>query len=124
MFTENLFSVAAQTAGTAGEAGSSTGSVLYMAISIGLMLVVFYFFLIRPQKKKEKDSKNMRDSLQIGDEVTTIGGITGIVVRKAEDTVIIETGGDRSKIRVKIWAISENTTVHDAAEDSSKKKKD
>ena len=64
----------------------------------------------------------MRDSIQIGDEVTTIGGIVGIVVRKNDDTqtVVIETGGDRSKIRVKLWAISENNTVHDASEETVK----
>ena len=92
--------------------------LLMMAVIFGLM----YFLMIRPQKKKEKEAKEMRDNLQIGDEVTTIGGITGIVVRKTEDTVVIETGGDRSKIRVKIWAISENATVHDAQEEIVKKK--
>lgn len=91
-----------------------------MLFSFGLLIVVFYFFLIRPQKKKEKEAKQLRDNLQIGDEVTTIGGIVGIIVRKNEDTCVIETGGDRSKIRVKLWAISENNTVHDAAEESVK----
>lgn len=99
-----------------------TGSMIYMIVSILLMVVVFYFFAIRPQKKKEKEAKEMRDNLQIGDEVTTIGGITGIIVRKNEDTVVIETGGDRSKIRVKLWAISENATIHDNAEEIVKKK--
>lgn len=99
-----------------------TGSIIYMVISFGLLIAVFYFAMIRPQKKKEKEAKQLRDNLQIGDEVTTIGGITGIVVRKTEDTVVIETGGDRSKIRVKIWAISENATVHDTAEEAVSKK--
>lgn len=97
---------------------SLVSSVIMMVIVFGLM----YFLMIRPQKKKEKEAKEMRDNLQIGDEVTTIGGITGIVVRKTEDTVVIETGGDRSKIRVKIWAISENATIHDSAEEIAKKK--
>lgn len=91
-----------------------------MLFSFGLLIVVFYFFLIRPQKKKEKEAKQLRDNLQIGDEVTTIGGIVGIIVRKNEDTCVIETGGDRSKIRVKLWAISENNTVHDASEETVK----
>lgn len=95
-------------------------SMISMLFSFGLLIVVFYFFLIRPQKKKEKEAKQLRDNLQIGDEVTTIGGIVGIIVRKNEDTCVIETGGDRSKIRVKLWAISENNTVHDAAEESVK----
>jgi preprotein translocase subunit YajC len=98
----------------------TTGSIIYMIFSFGILILVFYFFMIRPQKKKEKEAKQLRDNLQIGDEVTTIGGITGIVVRKTEDTVVIETGGDRSKIRVKLWAISENSTVHDAVEEVPK----
>ena len=109
-----------------GQAGtvSVVSYLIMMAIVFGLM----YFLMIRPQKKKEKEQQAMKDSLQIGDEVTTIGGITGIVIRinrnpqnHHEDTVVIETGGDRSKIRVKIWAISENATVHDAQEEIAKK---
>ena len=55
----------------------------------------------------------MRESLEIGDEVVTNGGIVGIVFQVKEDTVVIETGGDRSKIRVKKWAIAQNLTVHE-----------
>ena len=108
--------------GDAAQQASMTGSIIYMIFSFGLLFVVFYFFMIRPQKKKEKEAKQLRDNLQIGDEVTTIGGITGIVVRKTEDTVVIETGGDRSKIRVKLWAISENATIHDMPEEEISKK--
>ncbi len=93
-----------------------------LILSCVLFFAVFYFIGVRPQRKKEKEQKAMRDALQIGDEVTTIGGIVGIVVRKGEDTVVIETGGDRSKIRVKTWAISENLTKHDAEEEIGKKK--
>lgn len=98
----------------------TTAGTISMLFSFGLLIVVFYFFLLRPQKKKEKEAKELRENLQIGDEVTTIGGIVGIIVRKNEDTCVIETGGDRSKIRVKLWAISENNTVHDAAEEAAK----
>ena len=101
--------------------GSATAQLVYTVVMVVFMFGLMYFLMIRPQKKKEKEAKEMRDNLQIGDEVTTIGGITGIVVRKTEDTVVIETGGDRSKIRVKIWAISENATVHDAQEEIFKK---
>ncbi|MDE7289189.1 MAG: preprotein translocase subunit YajC [Oscillospiraceae bacterium] len=103
-------------------------SLVSSLIIMAVMFVMMYFLMIRPQKKKEKEQQAMKDSLQIGDEVTTIGGITGIVIRinrnpqnPREDTVVIETGGDRSKIRVKIWAISENATVHDAQEEIAKK---
>ncbi len=112
----------AATGDAAAQQASMTGSIIYMIFSFGLLIVVFYFFMIRPQKKKEKEAKQLRDNLQIGDEVTTIGGITGIVVRKTEDTVVIETGGDRSKIRVKLWAISENATIHDMPEEEISKK--
>ena len=112
------------TAATADAATEELGmGVLLLQLLPMVVLVVFmYLLMIRPQKKKEKEQKEMRDNLQIGDEVTTIGGITGIIVRKGEDTVVIETGGDRSKIRVKTWAVSENLTKHDAEEELGKKK--
>ncbi len=97
------------------------GVLLLQLLPMVILVVFMYLLMIRPQKKKEKEQKEMRDNLQIGDEVTTIGGITGIIVRKGEDTVVIETGGDRSKIRVKTWAISENLTIHDMPEESAKK---
>lgn len=78
-----------------------------------LLIVVFYFILIRPQKKKEKQTQSMRNSVQVGDEVTTVGGIVGIVVNIKEDTLVVETGSDRSKVRIKRWAIQTNDTVHD-----------
>ena len=109
---------------TADTAEGVTGGIfLYYAVMLAVIFGMMYFIVFRPQKKKEKEAKEMRESLQIGDEVTTIGGITGIIVRKNEDTVVIETGGDRSKIRVKIWAISENATVHDTVEEAAVKKK-
>lgn len=107
-------------AGTAEQPDMSI--MLYYFVMLAIIMGLMYFIMIRPQKKKEKEAKEMRDNLQIGDEVTTIGGITGIIVRKTEDTVVIETGGDRSKIRVKIWAISENATIHDNTEETIKKK--
>lgn len=120
MFTNSLIAFATETAATTAAGMDTKASTISMLFSFGLLIIVFYFFLIRPQKKKEKEAKQLRDNLQIGDEVTTIGGIVGIIVRKTEDTCVIETGGDRSKIRVKLWAISENNTVHDASEETVK----
>lgn len=75
-----------------------------------LMLVVFigamYFFMIRPQKKQEKQIADMRNNLMVGDEVTTNGGIMGRVVHVKEDVVTLETGSDRLKIKVRKWAIA------------------
>ncbi len=81
-----------------------------------LVFVIFYFLLIRPQQKKEKETQKMRQSLEVGDEIITVGGIIGRVVVLKEDNVVIETGSDRSKMRIARWAIQANNTVHDAQE--------
>ena len=72
-----------------------------------------YFVMIRPQKKQQQQEKAMRDSLRVGDDITTIGGIIGRVVNVKEDTLIIETGADRSKLTIKKWAVQSCETVHD-----------
>ncbi len=95
-------------ANNAGAAGT-----LMTLIPLILIIAFFYFFIIRPQKKQEKKDAAMRDALEIGDEVVTNGGIVGIVFSIKDDTVVIETGGDRSKIRVKKWAIAKVETQHD-----------
>ena len=87
--------------------------MLVSLLSMILIFVVFYFILIRPQKKREKEAQQMRNNLQVGDEVTTMGGIVGRVVSLREDTVVIETGSDRAKIRIKRWAVQSNETLHD-----------
>lgn len=94
----------------------STMSLVSVFIPLILLFVLMYFMLIRPQKKKDKETQKMRNSIQVGDEVTTIGGIIGIVVSLKEDTLVIETAGERNKIRIKRWAIQSNDTVHDDAE--------
>ena len=82
-------------------------------VPLALIIVLFYFMLIRPQSKRDKQMKAMRENLQVGDEVTTTGGIVGIVIGIKDDTVLIETGGDKNKIRVKKWAISTVETIHE-----------
>ncbi len=95
-------------------------ATLVQLLPLVLIFVVLYFILIRPQKKQEKETQRMRNSLQIGDEVTTIGGIIGFIVSIKEDTLVIETGSDRSKIRVARWAIQKNDTKHDVVEEKGK----
>ena len=87
--------------------------ILVQLLPILLVVVAMYFILIRPQKKSEKETQKMRNNVQVGDEITTSGGIIGRVVSLREDTVVIETGSDRSKIRIKRWAIQSNETLHD-----------
>ena len=79
-----------------------------------LILIVMYFLMIRPQQKKQKEEQKMRNSLRVGDELTTIGGIKGRVVSIKDDTIVLETGNDRTKIQFEKWAIQ---TVHTKHED-------
>ena len=101
---------------TATQGGTDILSVLTMLIPLALMIVIFYFLIIRPEKKRGKKMKEMLDNLEVADEVVTTGGIIGRVLRVTEDTVLIETGSDRTKIRVLKSSIAENRTVHDEAE--------
>jgi len=94
---------------------TSSASMWLTFIPLILMFVLMYFMLIRPQNKKRKAEDKMRNELQIGDEITTIGGIVGRVVSIKEDTnsVVVETGADRGKIQIKKWAIASCDTIHD-----------
>ena len=87
---------------------------VYILIMV-LLFAVMYFILIRPQKKKDKEAKAMQSSLQVGDEIVTIGGIVGLVVQVNEDNIVIETTGNRNKIRLKNWAVQENLTMTENA---------
>ena len=91
------------------------GSMLVTVGMIVIMFVVFYFFGIRPQKKQEKEAAAMRNSLQVGDEITTIGGIIGKIVSIKEETCVIETTRGGTKIRILKSAVSR---VDVKAEDS------
>ena len=91
-----------------GEGGAS------MIIMIVAMVGIFYFFMIRPENKKKKKLKEMRDSLATGDHVTTIGGIIGKVVAVDGEKVTFETSEDRVRVQVARWAIS---TVGKSPED-------
>lgn len=78
-------------------------STVFMLV---LMFAMLYFFMIRPENKRKKEAQNMRDSLAVGDEITTIGGITGTICAVKENTIVIETGADRVRIEFTKWAVS------------------
>ena len=102
----------ADTASSADTAAAATGGSFFtLILPLLIMFALLYFIAIRPQKKRDKELKEMQDSLQVGDEVVTGGGIVGIVVSVGEDTVVIETGGAKHKLRIKNWAITENVTA-------------
>ncbi|MBQ8433067.1 MAG: preprotein translocase subunit YajC [Clostridia bacterium] len=96
-------------------AAADTGSSLMMIGLLVVMFVAFYFFGIRPQKKQEKEVNAMRNALTVGDEITTIGGIIGKIVSIKEETCVIETTHERTKIRILKSAVSR---VDVKAEDS------
>lgn len=90
---------------------SSSSSSLMMIIPMILIFALMYFMMIRPQKKQQKLEQEMRNSLKIGDEITTIGGIMGRIVTVKDDSLIIETGADRNKMKITRWAVQANNTA-------------
>lgn len=114
----NLMTFIAESAAAADQsaqtpAGGGLGSILSMIIPLVLMVLIFYFLIIRPEKKRNKETEAMLNSIQVADEVVTSGGIIGRVLSVQKDTVLIETGSDRTKIRVIKAAIAKNNTEHE-----------
>ena len=99
---------------------STAGSGMSMLLMVIIMFAVFYFFVLRPENKKKKKTEEMRNSLTLGDEIVTIGGMIGKIVQITEDTITFETGEDRVRIQTKKWAIS--TTAKMEAEEAKGKK--
>ena len=75
-------------------------------IMLVLMLAMLYFFMIRPENKRKKEAQNLRDSLKVGDVITTIGGIVGTICKVDESTIVIETSADRVRVEFTKWAVS------------------
>lgn len=84
-------------------------------------LVIFYVFAIRPQKKREKQIREMRESLRVGDEVITIGGIYGKIVKIKDDMVTIEVGANKTKIDLTKWAIGSTINKQEIKENDEEK---
>lgn len=120
-----LLQMASNTAASKGAGGSSSYIILMV-----VLVAVMYFMMIRPQKKRQKEEQEMRSSLEIGDEIITIGGIVGKVVTIREEDIVIETGADRTKMKVQRWAVNTNVTKTEqhrkeveAAKEAAKEKK-
>ena len=94
-------------------AANSPQSMILMIVWLAVIFGAMYFIMIRPQRKKQKEEKKMRDNLQVGDEIVTIGGIYGRVISLKEDTIVIESASDHSKLTIARWALQTNLTVHD-----------
>lgn len=94
---------------------STTTNSLFGDPTMILMLVgmfaLMYFMTIRPQKKRQKEEQEMRNSVDVGDKITTIGGICGRIITVKEDELIIETGSDKNKMTIMRWAVQRNNTA-------------
>ena len=98
---------------------TTTESYISLFFTLALMLVLLYFMIYRPQKKQEKKDAAMRSSLEIGDQVTTIGGVIGDIVTIKENSIVIETSADRVRVEFAKFAVSSNNT---AEKEAAKKK--
>ena len=102
--------------------------ILVQLLPLILLFAVMYFLIIRPQKKKDKQIQDMRKSLQVGDEIVTIGGICGKIVKTKDESFIIQVGADKVKFEMMRWAVSSVTkpsprrdVVDDVKEEEPKK---
>ncbi len=95
---------------------SSSGGSVLLIVYIVIIVAAMYFFMIRPNKKKQKKEEEMRNSIEVGNEIITIGGIFGRIVAVKEDSFVIETGPERAKLRISKWSIQENLTAKASAE--------
>lgn len=125
MYALTMFAAKAADAAAEGTAG---GGGFIMIIYIVIILAAMYFIMIRPQKKKQKEEQKLRDSITVGDEIITIGGLYGRVVSVKEDSYVIESVADANHAKIKIakWAAQTNLTVHEeeaAVKTAEKKKK-
>lgn len=108
------FPVAQQAAGA--PQGATTGSMLAATMPMIIILLVMYLVMIVPERKRKKAAQQMRDSVEVGDKITTIGGMVGRVVHVGPERITFETGEDRVRIQTKKWAIS--TTAKMEAEEA------
>ena len=89
--------------------GNTATSYLVTFLPLILIFVAFWFFLIRPQKKKDQKVAEMRRNVSVGDEIVTIGGVVGKVLSVKDDAIVIYCGSDKTKMEFKKWAVSEVT---------------
>ena len=107
MFASAMAEDAGAAAGTAADA-TAQGGVLALITSmlpLVLIVVVFYFMLIRPQRKKDKEAKTMLDNLKVGDRICTIGGIYATIVRIKDDVLTVEVGDQKTQMMIARWAV-------------------
>lgn len=118
-FSAILLNMSSNAAGNTAGAGNSGLFIVLIAF-----MVVYMYMIMRKEKKQQQAADQMRDNLKIGDEVVTIGGIIGRIVAVKDDSIVIESGSDRNKIRFTKNAIAKNVTEEAKAEEIKKAKLD
>ena len=98
------------------------GNMTYTLVMVIVLVAVFYLFMIRPEGKRKKQQEEMRSNLKKGDQITTIGGVVGRIVKVQDDTLIIETSEDRVRMEFAKWAVS-TVGVQKKIEDTNNNKK-
>ena len=99
-------------------AGGGMGSMIVMMLAV---LAIMYFLMIRPENKKIKEAEQMRSAVKVGDKITTIGGVVGVVCAVKDDKIVVETSADRVRVEFAKWAISSNDTANEAAKAAAEK---
>ena len=94
------------------------GSMIVMMLAV---LAIMYFLMIRPENKKKKEAEQMRSAVKVGDKITTIGGVVGVVCAVKDDKIVVETSADRVRVEFAKWAISSNDTANEAAKAAAEK---
>jgi preprotein translocase subunit YajC len=105
-------------------APAAGNDMMSMLLMFGIMFAVMYFMLIRPENKRKKEAEEMRSSIKVGDEISTIGGIVGKVINVKEDKLVIETGADQVRIELLKWAVGTNETASARAQEEAQKAKE
>ena len=100
-----------------GDPAGLFGTIVMLVLMVG----VFYFMLIRPENKRKKENEKMRDSVKVGDKITTIGGICGTIVSVKDDKIVIETSADQVRMELVKWSLSTNETAAERAAAEAKK---
>ena len=100
---------------------NATGGGMYTIIMLLVMVGIMYFLMIRPENKRKKEAEAMRSAMKVGDEIITIGGITGKVVHIKDEKFVLETGADQVRIEFVKWALSTNETAEANAKAEAKK---
>ena len=103
---------------TTAAAGGGMGSMIVMMLAV---LAIMYFLMIRPENKKKKEAEQMRSAVKVGDKITTIGGVVGVVCAVKDDKIVVETSADRVRVEFAKWAISSNDTANEAAKAAAEK---